>query len=118
MENVEFETYKRPNGHDEFLEWLNALPDRDQQKMLMTIEQTQEQGLMVARQLKWIKKLDNNLFELRSETGGNIQRAIYFHVEHGQYIITHGFTKKTQKTPAREIKHAIELRKEWSDNEN
>ena len=68
--------------------------------------------------IKMDKKIENNLFELISEAGGNIQGAIYFHVEHGQYIITHGFTNKTQKTPSREIKHAIELRKEWSDNEN
>lgn len=26
MEKIEFETYKRPNGHDEFLEWVTALP--------------------------------------------------------------------------------------------
>ncbi len=42
MENLEFEIYKRPNGHDEFLEWLNTLPDLDQQKKLMTLKQTQE----------------------------------------------------------------------------
>ena len=30
-----------------------------------------------------------------------------------QYIITHGFTKKTQKTPAREIKHAKVIRAEY-----
>ncbi|MEJ1331131.1 type II toxin-antitoxin system RelE/ParE family toxin, partial [Latilactobacillus sakei] len=35
-----------------------------------------------------------------------------------KYVITHGFTKKTQKTPPAEIKHAIELRTEWEDSQN
>ncbi|HFM6442091.1 TPA: type II toxin-antitoxin system RelE/ParE family toxin, partial [Enterococcus faecium] len=25
MEKISFETFKRPNGHDEFLEWLETL---------------------------------------------------------------------------------------------
>ncbi|HCD4464456.1 hypothetical protein GKZ94_03560 [Enterococcus faecium] len=33
-------------------------------------------------------------------------------------MITHGFTKKTEKIPKQEIEHAKELRKEWYDNEN
>lgn len=35
-----------------------------------------------------------------------------------QYIITHGFTKKTQKTPVNEIKHAEVLKKEFEENNN
>lgn len=73
----------------------------------------QEHGILAAQRMQWIKKQDNNLFELRSKTGNNIQRALHFHVEHGHYIITHGFTKKTQKTPLREINHAKSLREEW-----
>lgn len=29
------------------------------------------------------------------------------------YVITHGFSKKTNKTPQREIDHAIDLRAEF-----
>lgn len=31
-------------------------------------------------------------------------------------MITHGFTKKTQKTPVNEIKHAEVLKKEFEEN--
>ena len=44
--------------------------------------------------MKWTKKFQDNLFELRSGTGGNIQRVIYFHAVESRYIITHGFVKK------------------------
>lgn len=73
----------------------------------------QNKGLLDAQKMQWIKKLDNNLYELRSKVGSNIQRAIYFHVEKNDYIITHGFTKKTQKTPLNEINHGKDLRQEY-----
>lgn len=37
-------------------------------------------------------------------------------VEGPHYVITHGFTKKTQKTPLSELNHAKELRTEYYDN--
>lgn len=120
MNKPEFETYERPNGHDEFVEWLKILPIKDRAKMLQVISDTQEQGLLVAQRMTWVKKIDGqkNIYELRSKVSTNIQRALYFHVEDSKYIITHGFTKKTQKTqktPTSEIKHALDLRKEWEN---
>ncbi len=63
------------------------------------------------------EKLGDNLFELRSGIGGNIQRALYFHWLGSKFIITHGFTKKTQKTPIQEIAKAIEIRKEFEEGD-
>jgi hypothetical protein len=48
MENPEFESYERSNGHDEFDEWLPELPLKDRTKMLQVITDTQEQGLLGA----------------------------------------------------------------------
>ncbi|MDF7639613.1 type II toxin-antitoxin system RelE/ParE family toxin [Lactobacillus sp. ESL0791] len=76
----------------------------------------QDLGIETAIKRQWIKKLDNNLFEIRSKVGTNVQRAIYFHIENNHYIITHGFTKKSQRTPFKEIRHAKNLRSEWSKN--
>ena len=49
--------------------------------------------------MAWVKKIETekNLYELRSKDAKNIQRALYFHVEGPRYMITHDFTKKTQK---------------------
>lgn len=55
---------------------------------------------------------------MRNKIGENIQRGLYFHAENGRYVITHGFTKKSEKTPKKEIDHAKKLRKEWFENEN
>jgi phage-related protein len=115
MEKPKFESYQRPNGHDEFDEWLQKLYVKDRAKMLQVITDTQEQGLLVAQRMAWVRKNsgEKNLYELRSKVATNIQRALYFHVENTRYVITHGFTKKAQKTPSAEIQHAIDLRKEW-----
>ncbi|SFV41445.1 type II toxin-antitoxin system RelE/ParE family toxin [Ligilactobacillus acidipiscis] len=115
MENPEFESFERSNGHDEFDNWLQELSLKDRAKMLQVITDAQEQSLLVAQRMTWVKKIDTekNLYELRSKVAKNIQRALYFHVEGPRYVITHGFTKKTQKKPPTEINHALALRKEW-----
>lgn len=61
--------------------------------------------------MKWIKKIDSDVFEIRSKASSIIQRALYFHVSGNRYVINHGFTKKTQNTPASEIDHAKMLKK-------
>ncbi|KRM37908.1 hypothetical protein FD47_GL000390 [Lentilactobacillus parafarraginis DSM 18390 = JCM 14109] len=83
MEKPEFETYKRPNGHDEFDEWLQQLPIKDRAKLLQVITDTQDQGLLVAQRMTWVKKIASakNVYELRSKVSSNIQRALYFHVK-------------------------------------
>lgn len=97
---------------------VGNITKKDSAKLLRTIEETEKNGMLVAQRLKWVKKLDTNLYELRSKVGSNIQRAIYFHVVNGRYVITHGFTKKTEKTPISELKHAKELREEWFTNDD
>lgn len=119
MKKPKFKSYRRINGHDEFKEFYQDLPEKDRKKLIGIIEAVQQQGLLTAIKMEWVKKLDINLYEIRSKTGNNIQRGLYFHVENEDYIITHGFTKKTQKTPNNEIKHAKVIRKEfWNRKED
>lgn len=113
---TKFEFYTCLNGRTEFIEFLQTLPLKDKQKLLATISLIQEHGLFIAQRMEWVKKLDNDIFEIRSKVSSNIQRALYFHVIGDRYIITHGFTKKTQKTPTSEIRHAKELKKEFEEH--
>ncbi|CAK1241190.1 type II toxin-antitoxin system RelE/ParE family toxin [Fructobacillus evanidus] len=115
MENPKFEFYTRPNGHNEFKEFLDNLKTVEKQKLVSVIAKTQKFGLQVAARQMWIKKISDGIFELRT-TGSNIQRGLYFHADGSHHVITHGFTKKTQKTPVSELNHAKELRKEYYEN--
>jgi len=53
----------------------------------------------------YIKKIQSNLFELRISGMVSI-RILYAKKEH-KFILLHGFVKKTQKTPKKEIKIAL-----------
>ena len=115
MEKPKFISYTRPNGHNEFEEFYNSLPVKDRNKLRATIEMIEEAGIQAAIQLEWVKKLDSEINEIRSKVSSNIQRALYFHVKNNQYIITHGFTKKTQKTPIKEIERAKQIKYEFEE---
>ena len=115
MEKPKFISYTRPNGHNEFEEFYNSLPIKDRNKLRATIEMIEEAGIQAAIQLEWLKKLDSEINEIRSKVSSNIQRALYFHVKNNQYIITHGFTKKTPKTPIKEIERAKQIKYEFEE---
>ena len=115
MEKPKFISYTRPNGHNEFEEFYKSLPTKDRNKLRATIDMIEEAGIQAAIQLEWVKKLDNEINEIRSKVSSNIQRALYFHIKNNQYIITHGFTKKTQKTPIKEIERAKQIKCEFEE---
>lgn len=115
MEKPKFISYTRPNGHNEFEEFYNSLPIKDRNKLRAKIDMIEEAGIQASIQLEWVKKLDCEINEIRSKVSSNIQRALYFHVKNNQFIITHGFTKKTQKTPTKEIERVKQIKCEFEE---
>lgn len=57
--------------------------------------------------------LTDGIFELREKFSSNIVRVLYFFYYDGKIILTHGFTKKTQKTPRREIDKAKKYKQNY-----
>ncbi|SJZ45229.1 Phage-related protein [Pilibacter termitis] len=107
---MKFEYYQDENGNIPFEDFLETLPDKDANKFRWMIGVVETLGLEVAKRQKWTKKLEDNLFELRSIQGNDIQRGLFFKYEAGKFVITHGFTKKTDKTPEREKEKARKIR--------
>lgn len=62
--------------------------------------------------------INQNLFEIRVKSHDGIQRMFYFRIVNSKYAIISGFTKKTQKTPVRELNHARKLRDEYLREED
>lgn len=52
-------------------------------------------------------------FEIRTKFGSDITRVLYFFVVGKKVILTNGFIKKTQKTPASEITLAKQYRTDY-----
>ena len=66
-------------------------------QLIATIQNIENNGLIIAERQLWVKKLENNLYEIRSKRASNVQRAIYFQVQGSQYLLTNAFTKKNAK---------------------
>jgi len=63
--------------------------------------------------LPYSQHLDDGIFELRTIQGNNIVRYLYFFFIEKKIVITHGFRKKTQKTPPSEIQRAKDYRTDY-----
>lgn len=98
----------------EFQEFLDQLPNKDAAKVIIIIQNIECMDCSLQKG----KKLDNNLYEIQSKRVSNIQRASYFQLKGNEYMITHGFTKKTQKTPTGEIRLAKTRRAEYLNRED
>lgn len=57
--------------------------------------------------------LRDGILELRAKVGFNISRVLYFFYDGKKAVLTHGFIKKTQKTPKKEIDRAIHYKEEY-----
>ena len=60
-----------------------------------------------------IKPLENKIYELRVKTKDKGYRLLYFAYVNRTFIFTHGFIKKTQKTPRKDIDKAIKRMNEF-----
>ena len=60
-----------------------------------------------------IRKMEANLWEVRSKLeGGNISR-VFFTVKDNQMLLLHGIIKKSQKTPKKDLDLAISRKNQW-----
>ena len=113
MERPRFEIFRTTDGKCPFIEWHDSLPPKDARKFDAVVRRIEEHGIPISLKMQWVKKLDDEIWEIRSQVAGNIQRACYFQKVGAKYVITHGFTKKTQKTPPQEIERAKEIMKRY-----
>ena len=58
----------------------------------------------------YIKKLQDKLYELR--ISGKVAIRIFYTISNNEYHLLHAFKKKSQKTPSRELKVALDRMKE------
>lgn len=95
-----------------FEEFLENLPEKVQNKIYKILDIVEFQQQVPTRYLKHITGTEG-LYETRFSFGNNIWRVFCFFDEGYLVILLNGFQKKTQKTPKKEIKLALQLRKEY-----
>lgn len=84
---------------EEFDKFLYLLSDKDEAKMRAMIERVESTSLQDSIRKKRVKKLTKDSYELRTQTDEHWLRGCYFQIKENNYWITHGFSKKTNKTP-------------------
>ena len=103
--------YEDGRGRRPVEEFIDDLPAKMKAKVFGRLELLEEHG--PAPGMPFSRHLDDGIFELRTVQGSDITRVLYFFVAGGEIVLTHGFVKKTQKTPAREIERAKRMREDW-----
>jgi phage-related protein len=95
-----------------FQAFFNSLEERVQNKILYVLMLLETQDRIP---LKFMRIIDDDLYELRIEYESNIYR-IFFCFDSGHVVILfNGFRKKTQKTPKGEIEKAKKIKKEYDE---
>ena len=87
------------SGREPVRDWLKDL-DKESKRAIGDDIKTLQFGWPVGMPLA--RKMDDNLWELRSKLDKSIARA-FFTVYRNKLVLLHGFIKKSQKTPAKEL---------------
>ncbi|MDR1701412.1 MAG: type II toxin-antitoxin system RelE/ParE family toxin [Sporomusaceae bacterium] len=113
MQGFKFEVqfYAKVNGTEPAKEFLESLDTKMFAKIIRVIDILRTAGTMVRE--PYSKHLDDGIFEIRAQSGTDISRVLYFFVVGCRIVLTHGFSKKTPKTPAKEIALAKKYRDEY-----
>ncbi len=109
---MKVEFYTLPNGRQPAREYILSLDEGLRSKTMRTIGMLRQYGHMIGE--PELKHLEGGIFELRTTMGNNSSRVLYFFVTGGKAVLTHGFSKKTKKTPRREIEKAKSYRTDYS----
>lgn len=105
--------YEDARGKRPVEEFIDALPLKMRAKVFGRIELLEEHGASLG--MPFSRHLADGIFELRTIQGGDITRILYFFADDSEIVLTHGFVKKTQKTPARELERAKRIRRDWKE---
>jgi phage-related protein len=94
--------FKTEAGAEPVRQWLKKL-DRKHRKSIGEDIKTVQFGWPLGMPL--IRKLEAELWEVRSDLGGRIARVV-FTVQDDLMVLLHGFIKKSQKTPIADLSTA------------
>lgn len=92
--------------------FLGELPEKVLYKIGYVFELLEKEERIPARFLKYLENTDG-LYEIRIMTENNIYRIFCCFDAGNLIILLHGFRKKTQKTPKKEIQKALSLKKAY-----
>ncbi|MFA6808016.1 MAG: type II toxin-antitoxin system RelE/ParE family toxin [Eubacteriales bacterium] len=113
------EYYKKENGDIPVLDYLLSLEAKMRAKAFSKIELLEKHGAELRE--PYVKPIKGKgLFELRIKFASYISRIFYFTYCKETFVLLHGFTKKAEKIPQKEIERAVRYKEDYErrcDNE-
>ena len=103
--------YLAPNGENPVEKFINSLQQNTKAKIFRIFQHIEIYGLIAP--LPHVKKLTGTqLWEIRILGQSNV-RILYIALQGNTILLVHGFVKKKQKTPAKEMEIAINRAQNW-----
>lgn len=105
--------YKTSSGREIITDFIDSFSNKIVYKIKSDIRLLEEHGLLLLSTSK-VKKIvgQSNLYELRIKSSVQI-RLFFIYIVPNIILIIHGFIKKTNKTPDKEIQLSIKRKKEF-----
>ncbi|TAN39712.1 MAG: type II toxin-antitoxin system RelE/ParE family toxin [Nitrospirae bacterium] len=95
------EYYRNSLGEEPAADFIEELQPGPRAKVLRTIKLLSQYGVLLSE--PYTKQLRGKIRELRIRDSIGAVRILYFAYVDKRIVLLHGFIKKTDKTPAREI---------------
>jgi phage-related protein len=105
----EIELYEKANDEAPVLDFIISLNPKQQAKIYREIELLKKFGneLHFSHTRKMEGEKYSSLWELRIEFASDAFRIFYFMCYQNRSVLLHGFQKKTEKTPVKELDIAL-----------
>ncbi len=98
-----------------FDNFYTAQNERVKKKILWTLKVIQELDRIPDVYIKHLKST-SGLYEIRVQVGNNIFRVFCFFDMDNLIVVGHGFQKKNQKTPRKQIERAEKIKAEYYES--
>jgi phage-related protein len=106
VDSWELEFYTTAGGTAPVVEYIDALSEEDAARVVRSLELLEALGLQLTE--PHVKKIPGKgLWELRT-VGKTHHRVFYVAIQGRRFLLLHGFLKKSQKTPPKEIQTALQ----------
>lgn len=93
-----------------FTDFIASISEAEARKVFYVIDMLKMQERLST---KFVKHVEDGIYELRAEHCGNIFRVFFIFDEDNIVLLFNGFQKKSQKTPRKEIEQAKKLMIEY-----
>ena len=100
------------DGRSPVKDFLDSLPAKDAQKVAWVLQLVEDLYEIPSSYFKKLKGTDE-IWECRIQFGSNSYRILCFFVNGSTLVLTHGFSKKSRKTPRGEIEKAEAYKKDY-----